>query len=302
MRQPDLGAMIHCPICDSDAVSVFLEGETQDLSSESIGQSRATVVAGAILECAACGHGFSELRPSEAQLARLYAEQDTEVYSAESDGRRKTARRHLHTVERYCRGGRLLDVGCATGQFIEIAADEGWEVVGVEPSPAQSAAARTALGDTGEVVCATLSDAQLPAGSFEVVTLWDVLEHVVDPVRFLGECASHLSEMGRLFVNVPRLDSVVARMLGARWPLLLPEHLNYFTRRSLSLCGEKAGLELIRFGHRPAYYSVGYVLERLGQHRIPGCRTAAALSRRFSAGNWLIPVRQGEILAVWAKR
>ena len=131
--------------------------------------------------------------------------------------------------------------------------------------------------------------------------MWDVLEHVSDPSDFLTDGASYLSAGGHLFVNVPQLDSRVARAFGSRWPLLLPEHLNYFTRKSLELAGAKAGLKLIRFGHRPAYFSIGYVLRRLGEHRFPGFHLVDALSQRIGIDDWLIPVPMGETLAVWSK-
>jgi hypothetical protein len=106
---------------------------------------------------------------------------------------------------------------------------------------------------------------------------------------------------GYLFVNVPDLESLQSRVLGAHWPLLLAEHLNYFNRSSLRLCGTKAGLTLLRFARRRAYFSVDYLLYRLAQHGIPG----TSLGRRVTGrvlGRLCVPISLGETLAVWRKQ
>jgi SAM-dependent methyltransferase len=126
------------------------------------------------------------------------------------------------------------------------------------------------LGPDAGLSCSILEQSSFEPASFDAVTLWDVLEHVPEPMDFMKLCATLLKPGGRLMVNVPDLDSPEARLLGKRWPLLLAEHLNYFTRRSLRICGEKAGLTLVRFGRRRVSFSLGYIMFRLSQHRIPG--------------------------------
>jgi len=224
---------------------------------------------------------------------------DGEVYESDVAGRTKTARRHLAIVERFAPVGRLLDVGCASGLFLRCAARRGWAVVGVEPSLTLCGSARETLADKGEVICATLEDSALPPTSFDAVTLWDVLEHVPDPVDFM-RCASRLLKPGGfLFANVPDLDSVQARVFGSRWPLFLQEHLGYFNPSSLDLCGQSAGVQRVRFGRRTASFSVGYVLYRLAQHGIPGAALGHALVRRLGAGAILISIPLGELYGVW---
>lgn len=290
-----------CPLCASKDVETHRHDEDKMLSASDLGSSRREVSHGKILRCRACRFGFRALRPAEEELSTLYRQLDPDVYEKESRGRIKTAKRHLEIVRRYVAGGRVLDVGCASGAFLDCAADAGWSVVGVEPAEILCHKAAQLLRGRGEVHCVALQLADLPLSSFDVVTLWDVLEHVPDPLRFLQHCANLLRPGGYLLANVPDLDSLQSRLLGERWPLLLAEHLNYFNRQSLTLCGDLAQLRCVDFGRRPASFSMEYVLYRLAQHRIPG----ASFGHRLLQGSFLsgicVPVFLGETYIVWTR-
>jgi SAM-dependent methyltransferase len=235
------------------------------------------------------------------ELAHLYRHLDDRVYEGESHGRRLTALRHYEIMRRYVERGRVLDVGCASGLFLQTCAQNGWDTVGIEPAKGLSAKAKSVLGERAEVICSTLQEASLAPDSFDVVTLWDVLEHVPEPVEFLQSCVSLVKPGGFVFANVPDLDSVQARILHRQWPLLLPEHFNYFNRSSLERCGKKAGVKLRKFGRRPTHFSTGYIFYRLGQHRIPGTQIVAKLLRTTRADQILIPVYLGETYCVWER-
>lgn len=297
MNIPAAAGAFACPVCEATTTELYLDGEDQDLNASLIGSSREQTSPGRILRCCACGLGFRQVRSSPEELRNLYRQMDPRVYESELRGRNRTARKHLEIVERRVRPGRILDVGCASGLFLRHALQSGWDVTGIEPSESLCAEARTNLGGQGEIQCATLEDARL-VGGFDAITLWDVLEHVSDPRSFLRVCRGLLRHGGYLFLNVPDLDSLEARILGRRWPLLLPEHLNYFNRDSLRLCGERAGLTRVLFGRRCAFFSVKYVAYRAAQHQIPGSAVLQKVAESF-LGRVLIPVSLGESFAVW---
>jgi SAM-dependent methyltransferase len=155
------------------------------------------------------------------------------------------------------------------------------------------------LGRRGQLFCDTLERVSIDPG-FDAITLWDVLEHVPDPLSFLCRCYVLLKPGGYLFLNVPDLVSLQARILGKRWPLLLAEHLNYFNRGSLKRCGANAGLTLVSFGRRSVDFSIEYLLYRLAQHGIPGARIAYTAARK--AGWQLsLPVALDETWGVWKR-
>jgi hypothetical protein len=178
--------------------------------------------------------------------------------------------------------------------------DAGWSGDGIEPSESQFLRASKLLGAASSIQQCTLQDALL-SGDYDLVTLWDVLEHVVDPVEFLQLAGYRLKIGGYLALNVPRVDSAVARILGSRWPLLLAEHLNYFTIPSLRICGKSAGLRLIEKGQRPSAFSLGYIFFRAAQHKIPGSALLSQALNGSRISKWSIPVWLGEIYAVFQK-
>jgi SAM-dependent methyltransferase len=291
----------NCPVCLGKQIRVHLEDQNQSLTSTMLGSSRTEVSHGSILRCEECGFAYRSCRPASELLAELYRKLDTQVYQAESKRRRRTASRQLGIVQHHVkRPGRILDVGCASGLFLHCAKEANWEVVGVEPSTGLSRKAQEILGPQVEIYCTTLESVALPTSSFDAITLWDVLEHDSDPLMFLRLCTSLLKPGGHLFANVPNLDSLPSRLFGSRWPLLLPEHLNYFNRKSLRLCAEKAGLRWVSFQQRASTFSTDYILYRLAQHRIPGIAVARRLASWLALQNLSVTVYLGEICGVWS--
>lgn len=292
---------VPCLACGGSNSILYLDGDDSEISLQSIGSSRTLLSHGRILRCVACGLAYRSYRPRGEELARLYREADDRMYEAEMPNRWRTAERHRRIVEKHVpTKGALLDVGCASGAFLRVMHDRGWRVQGVEPSESQCNRASKALGDSAPIQQCVLESATLEE-RFDLITLWDVLEHVTEPAQFLALAASHLKEGGYLVLNVPRVDSLAAKMLGLRWPLLLAEHLSYFTIPSLNFCGTAAGLKLMHTGQRPAAFSLGYVFFRAGQHGIPGANLMRRLLTVLGLAKWSVPVWLGEVYAVFRK-
>jgi SAM-dependent methyltransferase len=243
----------------------------------------------AIDVCEVCGLGWQPSLPNDAELTELYRSLRDERYVEESSARRKSFKRVARVLARYApTRGRLLDVGCSSGLFLECASEQGWEVVGVEPATWLAEHAQKRFGD--RIINATLEAAELPPASFDVVTIWDVVEHVIDPVAFIQSAARLVRPGGVLAINVPDRSSLIARLMGARWPLRLPEHLFYFSKRSLREILQRAGLSEPEFRLHPVYFSLPYVCQRLRQHGVP----APALLETLDIE---IPVVMGELTA-----
>jgi SAM-dependent methyltransferase len=216
-----------------------------------------------IVCCRACGHMQLDPMPAQAELASGYADTVSEHYIKEEAGQRETARRTLARIERHAPArGSLLDLGCWVGFLLAEARERGWRTIGVEPSTFGSSYARDRLGL--EVITSGLFEAPLPAGSYDVVTMGDVLEHLVEPGHALRRIRELLTPGGVVWLALPDAGSRVARAMGRRWWSVLPTHVQYFTRRSLVTLLERCGFEPLELGTAPKAFTVRYYLERIG--------------------------------------
>ncbi|MDQ6945624.1 MAG: class I SAM-dependent methyltransferase [Actinomycetota bacterium] len=145
-------------------------------------------------------------------------------------------------------GQRLLDVGCGTGVRLARAAQLGWEAWGVEPDAHAAGMARSRPGVAeGRVIASTLEDAELPAATFQLITLSHVLEHVPDPVQTIALVNRLLTPRGRIRVFVPNFASLERRLFGRHWfGLEIPRHLLHFTPASIAAVLHNGGLEVER--------------------------------------------------------
>jgi SAM-dependent methyltransferase len=141
-------------------------------------------------------------------------------------------------------GGHLLDVGCGSGDFLAFVQAAGrWKISGLEPNAAAARAAREGRGLNVKI--GQLPDATLPARSFDVITLWHVLEHVPNPAVVLADVRRLLKPEGVLIVGVPLGDSVEANWFKANWAGYdVPRHLVTFTHASLSEFAQRHGFYL----------------------------------------------------------
>ena len=215
---------------------------------------------GRIVRCRSCGLVYTSPRPSAADLAHGYTQAVDDDYAQEDSSRSINAHLALHTIKRFARGGRLLDVGCATGYFLN-AARLDFETCGIEPSRWAADYARERL--KLDVLQGVLDEIALPPGSFDVVTLNDVIEHFVDPATVLARLNTLLRPSGLLYLVTPNIESVSARVLRGYWWGLRPAHLYYFSPRTLTAMLERAGFRVVSLKRYGRMFTYGYWLSRL---------------------------------------
>jgi 2-polyprenyl-3-methyl-5-hydroxy-6-metoxy-1,4-benzoquinol methylase len=184
-------------------------------------------------------------------------------------------RKGLSLIERYRGGGRLLDVGCALGIFLYLARERGWAVYGVDVSQYAARYAREVFGL--DVFAGELKDAQFPEKWFDVITLWDILEHFPDPSHQLQEILRLLKDDGTILMNAPNeegllrlLAGMIFRLSGGKisYPvrkLYHPFHIHYFTQETLKALLEKNGFTVVKLEKRciPIIKARARPLERL---------------------------------------
>ncbi|MFZ6017578.1 MAG: class I SAM-dependent methyltransferase [Nitrospirota bacterium] len=158
--------------------------------------------------------------------------------------------------------GKLLDVGCASGQFLVKMRDLGWEVVGVEPDGQAVKVARERFDLS--VHEGVLEEAGFPDNTFDAITMNHVIEHVLDPIATLKECRRVVKPDGKLVVITPNIESLGHRLFGKAWRgLEVPRHLYLFSRDTLWACAEQAGLQVIKVWTTPRSARWIWVASRL---------------------------------------
>ena len=206
-----------------------------------------------LVRCQACGLIYQNPQPEVDELAQYYPDEYL-PYKKRVDELGFVKRRdEQYSLNRRCRQlmnhwqppGRLLDVGCSTGLFLNAMRAFGWDVEGVELSEFAANYAREQFGL--KVATGTLEEALLPGESFDVVTLYDVLEHVIDPKSTLREIHRILKPGGMILLSLPNPDSFEAKLFGSSWVGWdRPRHLHIFSASVLRRYLVEAGFD---FGH-----------------------------------------------------
>jgi SAM-dependent methyltransferase len=204
---------------------------------------------GAFVECVC---GAAVLSPLPLQVLAEHYGQDYwggahgyVDYEADRQAHRRNFRDVLAWIAAHRAGaapGACLEIGCGPGHFLDLLREEGWEIRGVEYSPAAAARAAGRLGE-GVVQAGDAALACLPAGRFDLVLLHDVLEHLPRPVAVLSGAAAALAPHGLVFLDFWDRGSRAARLLGSRWHALdPPDHLLHYDRCGVAALVERAGL------------------------------------------------------------
>lgn len=253
-----------------------------------------------IVRCRNCGLGYTNPRLSAEEIIRAYEGVQDPLYIEEYDGRALTFKKHLQRVEALkSPPGRLLDVGAYSGVFVEAAKTRGWDAWGLDPCrwAVEQARARGLSMLEG-----SLDTVDIEEESFDVVTMWDVIEHVTDPLGQLRKVRRILKPGGLAVIHTMDLDSTFAKLMGGRWPWLMEMHIYYFTPHTLGRMAEEAGLKVLKAKAEGRYLRLGYVATRIGGlNRFAG-RVVAGTLKVCGLREIAIPLNFGDLFTLYATR
>jgi len=259
------------------------------------------LLADRLVRCRQCGLEYVSPRPCGGDIVAAYADGDDPAYVSQVDARQRTFTTALARIENLQpKKGRLLDVGTAAGAFLGAAKARGWEVEGCEPNRWM---AEWGARHYGVVIRAgELFDHEYPPRSFDVVTLWDVVEHTPDPASVVRRISELLKPGGLLVINYPDRGSWVARLLGRRWPFLSSVHLYYFKRPTLTRMLEGHGFEVAQQRPHFQWLELDYLLRRGEVISPPLSRWSRALVSGLGIARRQVPYWIGQtFLAAYRK-
>lgn len=246
----------HCPVCGSADIKEVLSAKDFTVSGETF----------PVAECTACTLRFTQNVPDAASVSPYYKSENYISHTNTSKGlinrlyqwvRKRTLKQKRKLVERATgvTRGQLLDVGSGTGAFVREMKEQGWTVTGLEPD----ADARKVSLEVNRVELTDISQFyQLPAGAYDAITMWHVLEHVHDLQAYIAQLKKLLKEQGRLFIAVPNYTSKDAAVYKEFWAAYdVPRHLYHFSPQSIQVLVEKHGMKL--YEHLPMWYDSFYI-------------------------------------------
>jgi SAM-dependent methyltransferase len=222
-------------------------------------------------------------------------------YLRSRDVKHQHFRRRLAAFEsRFPPPGRLLDLGCSCGFFLDIALERGYDAYGVEFSAEAIAAARPETKRRIRWDNVSTAVAAQPGG-YDVVTAFDIIEHLKDPVVFLRGIAGMLAPNGGVVLSTPDTRHVLRYLMGRRWPMLQPmQHITLMSRLGVRIALERAGFGRVMISAAQKTLTPEYLFEQLREHN-PALHAAYAAARRLvpdSVASHRLTFNIGELLAV----
>ena len=239
---------------------------------------------GVLYRCRQCTVEFISPQPDEAQLKEIYSEAYYAAWglSGEQENestrsmKRATFRLRLALIRRFLQRDseiapdlgrpRILDVGCATGYFLELAKEEGFLPFGVEYSAYAAARARLRFGEDA-IFQGTLEQSAFPRASFAAIAMSDLLEHVRIPAVTLDIAKDLLRPEGVILIMTPDTGALSRAVMGRRWTHYKPEHLFYFNRRSLTWLANRSGLYIVHSERSKKALNLTYLHTQFGVYR-----------------------------------
>ena len=256
-----------CPWCGSEKAQINLWLKDEFLSKEDFH----------ICECLNCGLLYTMPRPSKDKIAEYY--KSDEYYSHQENKKgfiprlyetvKRTNLKHKYELAtRGLKTGALLDIGCGVGDFLHTAETQGWHCTGVEPSEEAKAIAQQR---TTAKILSSEDQESLPEASFDVITMWHVLEHVDNLKWQVTQLQRLIKPNGRIVIALPNYKSYDGQYYKEHWAAYdVPRHLNHFNRTTVAKILVTKDLKLVNTDKLKwdAYY-ISYMSEQYKIHKLP---------------------------------
>jgi 2-polyprenyl-3-methyl-5-hydroxy-6-metoxy-1,4-benzoquinol methylase len=262
--------------------------------------------------CSSCGIEFLDPQLNDAELKKLYSENYYRAWGIQGEQENEitkemkiaTFQLRLNLIRQFITKGRVLDVGCATGYFLEIAEKNGFLPFGVEFSEYSSAIAKKKFGDKN-IFFGTLEQCDFENKSFDVIAMSDLIEHVRIPAQTLSKASALLKDGGIIMIMTPDTNTLSNKLMGKRWTHYKLEHFFYFNRSSINYAAETCGLDVVHYERSKKALNIKYLHTQFNVYKhwllTPVINIIHALvSKKVAAKNFYFSI--GEMVVILKKR
>tara|TARA_B100000242_G_C43044782_1_gene487567 strand:+ start:47 stop:997 length:951 start_codon:yes stop_codon:yes gene_type:complete len=262
---------VHCAICNSGKYKVVYESKFPEIINKEFltsvySSSSEVVLYERVVKCSDCSFVYTSPRLKDELIHQLYVDGNDEDFITQDDMRVLTSNRnikHLMKIGNFSNKShnQVLDIGCGSGTFLRSCRENGFSGEGIEPSKWLSNYSSTEHGLT--IYQGTLSEnIQNLNKKYDLVSMWDVIEHLSNPKEELKIIKTILDDNGFLILNIPDIDSSIAKIMGRKWPFYLSVHLLYFSKRTLEKLLKQSGFEIVSYGRHWQSLKLGYVFKK----------------------------------------
>lgn len=213
-------------------------------------------------KCSSCGIIYVDTSEISQLISNYYASMDDGEYEQDTAVRTEAFKRILKKLKTFKPHGKLLDIGCATGTFLNEAKKFGFDVYGLDPSEWAVNVAKQKY-NLLNVSSGFIETANFDKNTFDVIVLTDVIEHVEKPESVINKVLELLKTGGILIIVTPDINSVLAKVLGEKWWHIRAAHLFYFSVESMTHLLGKSGFKVLKTRRYVWYLGLSYILKRL---------------------------------------
>src|SRR5882724_185789 len=258
---------IKCPLCNTSAFTILYPStlKPKDFDPKVIKNNLKNTLDdyskhAQIVRCVNCDLVYTNPMENMKKILQGYGDVVDKEYLKTEKFRKLLSLKHLAILEKFKTKGQMLDIGCFAGFFLELSKSKGWKTYGIEPSQWASKIAR----DRGvTIVGRDIERSKLKSNFFDVITMWDVIEHLPNPQTVIKIIHKALKKNGIVAFGTPNIEGLLAKVLKNHYPYLIRMHIILYSPKTLKKLFEENGFRVI---HKETYgriYPLEYILARI---------------------------------------
>lgn len=293
--------LLNCPSCNSNSYSDFMITSPSDIKNKIYSAGSDEKLSENLSICQNCQLIYMNPQPNIKEIISGYSDATDDNFISQDIFRIKSSEKYIQMLIKkklIYKNSKVLDVGSGSGTFLKALQNYEIDGQGIEPSSWLSKYSKKKYNlkiHNGTISNFSPEDKNI---KFDIITFWDVLEHIQNLNEYLVDASKYLKKGGLLIINFPDHGSLMRKILKRNWPFYLNVHLNYFTKKTLSSFLKKHNYKNILYKPYYQYLSLGYTLERASKYFI-FFKYIVNLVTKLKINNIKIKYNMGQTLGIF---